>query len=119
VYNQLTNSHPIEFRNCSDVANTGGSGTTPASTFSQDGSKGTITWNGTGTTTIDDAHFTYPVPDVCAHQALEVHATFKVTGGTGKAKSSIPAGWKLRVEMCWNQKTGNVKLVAGTVLTIG
>ena len=93
VYNQLTNTHPIEFRGCSDTQNTGGSGKTPESTFAKDGSKGAITWSGTGSTTVADAHFTYPKPDVCAHQAFEADATFKVTEGTGKAKNSIPAGW--------------------------
>jgi hypothetical protein len=119
VFNQLTDKHPIEFRGCNDVASTGGSGTTPESTFAQDGSKGTITWAGTGTTKIADAHFTYPTPDVCPHNGFEAYATFKVTGGTGAAAQSIPKGWVLRVETCWNQHNGNVKLVAGTVLTIG
>jgi hypothetical protein len=84
---------------CTDHANTGAKGTFPISTLET--TSGTITWNGTGTTTLDDVTMT---PDegtsTCASGDIELSVSGDVNGGTGNAVNSIPAGDTVSALIC-------------------
>jgi hypothetical protein len=68
---------------CTPTAGTGGSGKAPISAIAA--GMGTITWTGTGTTTLDDGTFSQVSPDACTTGSTEYEANLTVTGGTGKA----------------------------------
>lgn len=108
---------------CSDTANTGGKGKFPVASLMS--GSGTITWNGTGTTTLTGIVATSVTPDTCpvaadGTQESEFTVTGNVTGGTGKAKKSIKAGWTLASTVCVDLAgTGAVTLLPGTTLQIG
>ena len=76
---------------CTDHANTGAKGTFTISTLET--TSGTITWNGTGTTTLDDVTVT---PDdgtsTCASGDIELSVSGDVDGGTGNAVNFDPRG---------------------------
>ncbi len=95
--------------NCTDVANTGGSGTLVISVKSL---KGTITWNGTGTTKYTDKEKTV-TPNLCTGGAIEIASTATVTKGTGAAGKSIKKGNKATTDICYNKTTTVVTLAPG------
>jgi hypothetical protein len=101
---------------CSDKANTGGSGTFPPSSIEQ--SSGTITWNQTGTTDVDNFIGNGVSPSACKHSNPEDKVTGDVFGGTGAAATSIPDGDTLTVYLCINPSTGEVTLAPKTKFTI-
>jgi hypothetical protein len=88
--------------NCTDAANTGGSGKIVFNTAKLNG---VITWNKTGTTTLT-IKYSVPAtdePETAAHscpKGTEVLITGVVTGGTGAAVKSIPKGSKVSAEVC-------------------
>jgi hypothetical protein len=103
--------------NCTDAANTGGSGKI---VFNITKLTDVVTWNKTGTTTLKIA---YSAPKVdepetpahsCAKGTTELLITGAVTGGTGAAIKSIPKGSKVSAEIC--EKT-NVTLELGSTFT--
>ncbi len=107
---------------CSDTKNTGGSGKAPIATLTT--GAGTLTWNGTGTTTLASGTFNSVTPDTCptptgGTQDAEYMITYDITGGTGKAAKSIKAGWTLSATVCINETTGAVALLHGTDVEIG
>jgi hypothetical protein len=111
-----------KLKGCSDTKNTGGSGKAPIATLTS--GSGTLTWHGTGTTTLAGGSFTAVSPDTCptptgGSQDLEYTIMYNVTGGTGAAAKSIKAGWTLTATVCINQTTGAVALLAGTDVQIG
>jgi hypothetical protein len=101
---------------CSDKANTGGSGTFPPSSVEE--ASGTITWNETGTTDLDDFIGNGVSPSACKHSNPEDQVTGDVSGGTGAAATSIPDGDTLTVYLCINPSTGEVTLAPKTKFTI-
>lgn len=104
-----------KLKSCSDLPNTGGSGKTTIAALAT--GSGTITWKGTGTTTLDNGTFTQ-VTSTCPNSETEYEITLDVTGGTGKAAKSIPAGWTMQAFVCIDS-SGNVTLLPGTTLNIG
>jgi len=114
--NILTGTN-AKLKGCSDVKNTGGSGKAPIGTLTS--GAGTITWHGTGTTTVNNGTFTSVSPDACPTGDAEYEITFDVTGGTGAAAKSILAGWTMQAFVCVNTTTGAVTLLPGTDLNIG
>ncbi len=77
-------------KGCSDTANTGGSGTIKAVLKSM---TGTITWKGTGTTTFKYTDKIITPDTKCTPKTdKEIVETATVTGGTGKAVTSIKKG---------------------------
>jgi hypothetical protein len=101
---------------CNDTANTGGSGTFKGSALAT--GKGTITWKGTGTTTLTTVKASKVTANKCTVKGdTEYKVTGNVSGGTGKAVKSIPKGWKLAALACVTSK-GTFTLVPKTDLTI-
>jgi hypothetical protein len=99
--------------NCTDAANTGGSGKL---VFNITKLTGVVTWNKTGTTTLSIKYSAPKVdePETAAHscpKGTELLITGVVTGGTGAALKSIPTGSKVSAEVC--AKT-NVTLELGS-----
>ena len=111
-----------KLKKCSDLPNTGGSGKTTIAALAT--GAGTITWNGTGTTTLANGTFTQVMSSTCptdpatGQAETEYQITLDVTGGTGKAAKSIKAGWTLAATVCIDS-AGNVTLLPGTTLNIG
>jgi hypothetical protein len=103
-----------KLRKCSDTKNTGGKGKFPLSTYS---GSGTITWNGTGTTTLGSVTLMPTTTNACPTGIDEEEMNATVTGGTGAAAKSIKTNWSLQAFFC-NAK-GNLTLVAGTAVEIG
>lgn len=111
-----------KLKDCSDLQNTGGKGKTTIAALAT--GTGTITWNGTGTTTLDNGTFTQEMTSTCpidpatGQPETEYDVTLDVSGGTGKALKSIPAGWTMEAMVCVDS-TGNVTLLPGTDVNIG
>ena len=101
---------------CTDKANTGGSGMFPPSSIEE--SSGTITWNETGTTDLDNFIGNGVSPSACKHSYPENQETGDVSGGTGAAATSIPDGYTLTAYLCINPSTGAVTLAPKTKFTI-
>ena len=101
---------------CSHKATTGGSGTFPPSSIEQ--SSGTITWNQTGTTDVDNFIGNGVSPSACKHSNPEDQVTGDVSGGTGAAATSIPDGDTLTAFWCINPSTGAVTLAPKTKFTL-
>jgi len=102
---------------CTDTANTGGKGTFPVAALAS--GSGTITWNKTGTTKVDNGTFATVSPSACPTGDTEYSATGDVSGGTGKAKKSIKKGWTYEADVCLNSSTGAITLVKGTDMHFG
>jgi hypothetical protein len=100
---------------CSDTKNTGGSGKFPIAALTS--GSGTITWNGTGTSTITDS-FTAVSPGTCPTGDSEYQVNGTITGGTGAAAKSIVTGWTLSTTVCVNGSNGKIALLAGTDVLI-
>ncbi len=100
---------------CTDLANTGGSGTFPISAFTS--GSGTITWATGGTTSVTVVA-TIPKKDErdphgsCAAGSTEFSVKGKITGSTGSG-SSVKG--KIKGEVCLDG-SGNLTLEPGTVL---
>jgi len=94
--------------NCTDAANTGGSGKI---VFNITKLTGVVTWNKTGTTTMKIAYSTPKVDEPetpahsCAKGSTELLITGVVTGGSGTALKSIPKGSKVSAEVCTTKTT--------------
>jgi hypothetical protein len=85
---------------CTDRANTGVKGTFPVTTLVE--GSGTITWNGTGTTTLDDVTMTpFLGTSTCASGDTELTVAGDVNGGTGAAVNSIPSGDSVSTLVCF------------------
>jgi hypothetical protein len=106
-----------KLKGCSDVKNTGGSGKAPITALAT--GSGTITWNGTGTTTLTGGTFNQVTPDACPTGSTEYEAMLTVSGGTGAAAKSILVGWTVQAFVCVNGTTGKISLLPGTDLNIG
>jgi len=105
---------------CTDPANTGKSGTIPISELAGGvGSMGTITWHGTGTTTITETAFNTITPDKCPTGYTEYEAEATITGGTGVALKSIKKKWTFQAFVCANLTTDKFALLKGTKVEIG
>jgi hypothetical protein len=101
---------------CSDTKNTGGSGKAPISALAS--GSGTVTWNGTGTTTLDNGTFTQVSPNACATGSTEYEAHLTVSGGTGAAAKSILTGWTVQAFVCVSA-AGKISILPGTDVNIG
>jgi len=106
-----------KLKGCSDTKNTGGSGKAPIAALAT--GSGTITWNGTGTTTLGSGTFNTISPDACPTGSTEYEAMLTVSGGTGAAKKSILVGWTVQAFVCVNNSTGAISLLSGTDFNIG
>lgn len=101
---------------CNDVADTGGSGTFPGASLTT--GSGTVTWNGTGTTTLSSITMTAVTPNACAPPRTEYQVNGVVTGGTGVAKKSIKTGYTFQAFVCV-KPNGHIKLLAGQLFNFG
>lgn len=106
-----------KLKGCNDLKNTGGSGKAPIAALAT--GAGTITWNGTGTTTLANGSFMQTTTNSCAPAGTEYEATLDVTGGTGAAAKSILVGWTVQAFICVNNTTGKISLLPGTDFEIG
>jgi hypothetical protein len=113
--NLTTNSAKIKLSKCNDTANTGGKGTTSGASGA---TTGTITWGGTGTTTLGSIVETVVSPSTCPSGDLEESSTGTVTGGTGAAKKSIKKGWTEQETVCYNPSNNKLTLLPGTTFQI-
>ncbi|MFZ0665802.1 MAG: hypothetical protein WAM97_08595 [Acidimicrobiales bacterium] len=102
----------VSVTKCNDKANTGGSGSAPASSLIS--GSGKITWNGTGTTKLDNVVPTQ-AGTACPSGSTEYMVTGDVKGGTGAAKTSIPKGWTFTVNVCVDG-SGNITMAPGSEL---
>lgn len=101
---------------CNDTKNTGGSGKAPIASL--ESGSGTVTWNGTGTTTLANGTFTQVSPNACPTGSTEYEAMLTVTGGTGAAAKSILTGWTVQAFVCVSA-TGKITIAPGTDVNIG
>jgi hypothetical protein len=116
-----TGTAKLAVSGCSDTKNTGGKGSMKAKATA---TKGTITWNGTGTTTVSGVTFNPPATDTCptdpstGTQETEEEVTGNITGGTGAAEKSIKAGWTIQFYLC-AASSGALSIAPGTTFNIG
>lgn len=101
---------------CTPLAGTGGTGKAPISALSS--GSGTITWNATGTTTVDNGSLSSVTGGSCPAGTSEYSDTLDVTGGTGKAEKKILSGWVMNASVCINSLTGKITIAPGTDVTI-
>jgi len=113
--NLSTDSAKITLSGCNDTKNTGGKGTSKGS---ESATTGTITWNGTGTTTLGSETNTPVSPSTCAAGDIEEQSSGTVTGGTGAAAKSIKTGWTEQAFVCFNPNTSKLSLAPGTTYQI-
>jgi len=106
----------VALSGCNDAGNTGGSGTL-AGTALTTGS-GTITWSGTGSTTLGNVTTTVMSPNICPAGKREYEVNGVVTGGKGTAPQSILTGYTLQAYVCVGPN-GHIHLVAGVKFNIG
>lgn len=111
-----TTSTTVTISKCNDKLNTGGSGSFPTSTVLS--GSGKITWNGTGTTKVDNITFGEASSQNCATGSTEEAVSGDVAGGSGAAPKSIHKGWVLNGDVCLNGTTGAITLAPDTKLTI-
>jgi hypothetical protein len=100
---------------CGDKKNTGGAGTFPNSAILS--GSGTITWTGTGTTTVGSVTLTSITSGTCPTGDTEDEVTGDITGGTGAAAKSILTGWTITAYACVSS-AGTLSLAPGTKLLI-
>jgi hypothetical protein len=101
---------------CTDTKNTGGKGTFKNK---EGATTGSITWNGTGTTTADNITDTPVSPGTCPSGDEELEVTGTITGGTGAAAKSIKKGWTFQAFVCANLTTGAISLAPSTLWEMG
>jgi hypothetical protein len=107
----------VTLSKCNDTANTGGRGTIPTSSI--EAGAGTITWNGTGKTKVDDITIAATSTNACPKGSTEEEVTGNVTGGTGAAVTSIKKGYSLQAFVCANSSTASISLAPGTKVNFG
>jgi len=120
VVNIKTLTATVTLSNCSNQAATGGSGvmTVKFKLATTAGITGTITWKGTGTTTVLFKTAAGKTPNKCKAPATEYISTGKVTAGTGKALTIIKKGSPYSESVCSNAKTGASTIYPGTKVII-
>jgi hypothetical protein len=104
---------------CSDTANTGGKATLPIKALAS--GSGTITWNKTGTTSIDKVVPTTVAANKCSDPSAnsEIKATAVIVKSTGAAAKSIKKGWIFTAYVCVNGTTDAITILKGTKVVIG
>jgi hypothetical protein len=110
-------STKAKLKGCGDTKNTGGSGSTPVADFAT--GMGTITWDGTGTSTYDNGTFMATSTNSCPSGSTEYEVMADISGGTGAAAKSIPDTFTFQAFVCVNNTTGKVTLLAGTDVEFG
>ena len=113
--NLTTNTATIKVSGCNDTKNTGGKGTSKGS---ESATTGTITWNGTGTTTLGSETNTPVSNSTCPSGDVEEQSSATVTGGTGAAAKSIKKGWTEQAFVCFDPSTSMLSLAPGTTFQI-
>jgi hypothetical protein len=106
----------ISLSGCSDTKNTGGKGTEKTKETS---TSGTITWDGTGTTTYDNSSYSGVSNPTCPSSDIEEQSTGDIDGGTGAAANSIKKGWTFQADVCYDASAGTLSLAPGTTYEIG
>ncbi len=120
VVNIKTLTATVTLAGCSNKAATGGSGvmTVKFKLATSAGIKGTIKWNGTGTTTVLFKTKEGKLPNKCKKPAVMYISTGTVTGGTGKALTIIKKGSPYSETVCSNGATGASTIYPGTKVVI-
>lgn len=111
-------SHPAIVSNCTDVAQTGGTGTIAVKSPDDTHLTWTIAWAAKHGTTTLLFTWKFPKSNQCPKGSIESIDTGQITGGTGTASMVITKGQKMSLSGCANPKTYAVALLKGTKLTL-
>ena len=102
----------VVLRSCSQLASTGGSGTFPVSLLARSGS-GTVTWNGTGTST-----FVYTISHPasqrrkCPYDGTETTVKGSVTSNNLKGAGNVGLRGPVHAKLC-SDRFGRIELLPG------